>query len=51
LSFDTELDCKELNLKDALEEVIGSGMGTILSCVPGRLAVFVGEDEKLLLAR
>ncbi len=51
ISEDRQLDGKELKLEDALEEVIGSDMGTILSCVPARLAVFVGEDEKLLLAR
>jgi len=51
ISEDSDLDGKELRLEDAVERTIGSDMGTILSCVPGRLAVFAGEDEKLLLAK
>ena len=31
-------------LRDALEGTIGQGMGTIICCVPGRLAYFEGED-------
>jgi len=40
-----------LQLESALESVVGNGMGTILSCIPGKLAYFEGEDESLLLAR
>lgn len=51
ISEDSDLDGRELNLEDALEQVIGCDMGTILSCIPGRLAMFAGEDEILLLTK
>jgi hypothetical protein len=51
ISEDSKLDGEELQLESALENVIGGGMGTILSCIPGKLAYFEGEDESLLLAR
>ena len=51
ISEDPDLDGKELNLEDALENMMGRDMGTILSCIPGRLAIFAGEDETLLLAK
>jgi hypothetical protein len=51
ISEDTDLDGKELVLESALEKIMGMGMGTILSCIPGKLAYFEGEDERLLLTR
>jgi hypothetical protein len=51
ISENSELDGKELALHVALEAVIGRGMGTILSLLPGKLAYYEGEDEALLLAR
>ena len=51
ISEDSKIDGRELRLESALESVIGSGMGTILSCVLGKLAYFEGEDESLLLTR
>ncbi len=51
ISENSKLDGRELELDRALGNVIGQGMGTILSCVPGRLAFFEGEDESLVLAR
>jgi hypothetical protein len=51
ISEATEMDGQESDLKSALENVIGRGMGTILSCIPGKLAYFEGEDERLLLSR
>jgi hypothetical protein len=51
ISEHSKLDGQELQLESALESVIGSGMGTILSCIPGKLAYFEGEDESLLLTR
>ena len=51
ISENAAIDGKELDLKTMLEDVVGSGMGTILSCVPGKLAYFEGEDERLLLVR
>jgi hypothetical protein len=43
-SEDAELDEKEMPLLQALKEVVGRQMGTFLSCVPGRLAFFEGEE-------
>ncbi len=51
ISADADLDGKELELETVLERVFDSDTGTILSCLPGRLGLFSGEDEKLLLAR
>jgi hypothetical protein len=51
ISEDSTIDGKELELGAALEYVDGRQMGTILSCIPGRLAYFEGEDEALILAR
>ena len=51
ISEDSKIDGQEMPLESALEDVIGVGMGTILSCIPGKLAYFEGEDESLLLAR
>ena len=50
-SEDANLDGKVLELDAALEAVVGRGMGTILSFIPGRLAYYEGEDDSLLLAR
>jgi hypothetical protein len=51
ISEDRELDGRELDLRAALEHVNGRQIGTILSCVAGKLAYFESEDEALLLAR
>jgi|SRR5215469_9344558 len=51
ISEDAEIDGRELDLRTALEHVNGREIGTILSCVPGKLAYFEGEDDRLLLAR
>ena len=51
LSEDPEIDGQEMDLRAALEHVNGRQIGTILSCVPGKLAYFEREDETLLLAR
>lgn len=51
ISEDRDLDGKELKLEAALEDTIGRGVGTILSCIPGKLAIFTGESERLLLAK
>jgi len=47
-----DLDGKELKLSAALAEVVGGGMGTVISCVPGRLGYFEGEfRERYILQR
>jgi hypothetical protein len=51
VSEDPRLDQKELPLFEALTEVVGSGMGTVLSCIPGRLAFVETEDERFILER
>lgn len=44
LAEDTALDGRAMPLEDALREVVGRGLGAFVSCVPGRLAYFEGED-------
>lgn len=51
ISEDPALDQKEILLVEALERIVGSGMGTILSCLPGRLAFVETEDERFILER
>jgi hypothetical protein len=51
ISENPSLDGREMELQSILEEVLGSGNATILSCVPGRLAYFNDEHESLLLER
>lgn len=51
ISEDVEIDGRELDLRATLEHVNGRELGTILSCVPGKLAYFESEDEMLLLVR
>jgi hypothetical protein len=53
LSESSELDARELPLKSALEQVVGRGMGTFLSCIPGKLGYFESEDigERYVLHR
>jgi hypothetical protein len=42
----SEVDRREMPLADALAAIIGRGMGTFISCLPGTLAYFEGEDPK-----
>ncbi len=53
ISESSELDGRTMPLIEALRRVIGYGMGTIVCCVPGRLAYFEAEDcgERYLLER
>jgi hypothetical protein len=53
LSESAELDGQELSLAVALEQVVGQGIGTLLSCIPGRLAYYEGEDRgrRFILSR
>ena len=48
------LDDRSMKLTDALREVIGIGVGTVVSCVPGRVAFYEGEygpGERMVLNR
>jgi hypothetical protein len=47
----TVLDDRDLPLDDALREIVGRGMGTVLSCIPGRLAFVETEVERFILER
>jgi hypothetical protein len=46
ISDDSVIDGKEMLLDDAMNHIWGREIGTILSCVPGKLAFFVGEEVK-----
>jgi hypothetical protein len=49
ISEDEDLDGKELLLSEALRTIHGRGIGTFLSCLPGRLAYFEDEDNRYVL--
>ena len=53
ISEAAKLDGQTLPLREALDAVVGYGMGTFISCVPGRLAYFEGEEpgERYILER
>lgn len=51
ISEDPALDQQEIPLVEALNQIVGRGMGTILSCLPGRLAFVETEDERFILER
>ncbi len=46
ISESRALDGHEMRLIDALRKVVGYGMGTIISCIPGRLAYYEAEGPK-----
>lgn len=49
ISEDNKIDATQMQLKSAIHKVLGKGMGTIISCIPGKLAYYEGEDERLIL--
>jgi hypothetical protein len=51
ISEDPALDQKDLPLVEALQRIVGYGMGTVLSCIAGRLAFVETEDERFILER
>lgn len=53
ISENRAIDGKTLPLTLALQKVVGHGMGTLLSCVPGELAYYEGQDpaDRCILAR
>ena len=40
----SELDGQQMDLEDALAETVGYGIGTFISCIPGKLGYFEAED-------
>jgi hypothetical protein len=51
ISEDPELDQKEIQPVEGLRRVVGRSIGTVLSCIPGRLAFVETEDERFILER
>ena len=51
ISEDPALDQKELRLIEGLKQIVGRGMGSVLSCIPGRPAFVETEDERFILER
>lgn len=49
-----KLDGQFMRLDDALQQVCGIGLGTVISLIPGRLAFFEGElypDQHVLVRK
>jgi hypothetical protein len=53
MSASSDLDGQETDLRPALKEIVGWYDGTFLSCLPGRLGYFEGEEpnERYILER
>jgi len=53
MAEDPNIDGKEMNLTDALSEIVGMDAGALVSCIPGKLAYFEmeGLGERYLLVR
>ncbi|MBN4057132.1 hypothetical protein JYU19_02370 [bacterium AH-315-J21] len=53
ISNDERFDGKLMDLSAALDSATGHGMGTIISCIPGKLAYFEGEesDDRYVLSK
>lgn len=53
ISSNGELDQRTMPLEEALREVYGCFLGTLICCLPGRLAYYEGEDlgERYILHR
>jgi hypothetical protein len=53
ISENREIDARRLPLLEALERIVGYGMGSLVSCVPGVLGYFEGEgpSDRCILAR
>lgn len=53
VSENRHLDVRDLALADALDEVVGGMHGTLVICVPGKLAYYEGEEpgERYILHR
>jgi hypothetical protein len=49
VSENVDLDQKLMNLNAALKEIRWSGYGTVISCIPGKLAYYEGEEEHFIL--
>ena len=45
ISSNEDIDDREMLLSEALQQIIGRGSGSVVSCVPGKLAYFEGEEQ------
>ena len=53
LSDGLELDGREMSLRDAIDAAERAMLGTLVGCIPGRLAYYYGEsgEQRMLLER
>jgi len=51
MSSNPSLDGRSCSLVEAVRDVVNSSTGTVISCIPGRLAYFEGEEpnDRLIL--
>jgi len=49
----SELDGRDIDLKDALRDIVNWSQGALISCLPGKLGFFQGEEknERYILER
>jgi hypothetical protein len=53
ISSKSDWDAQDIRLREAIDLILGYGIGTVLCCVPGRLAYYESEDmrRRLILCR
>ena len=53
IAEDAALDGRRMPLAEALDAIVGRGMGAFVSCIPGRLAFYEGESvgDRCILER
>jgi len=45
ISTNQKIDGRKRALTEALDEVVGCGEGAVISCIPGRLLYYEGEEQ------
>jgi hypothetical protein len=51
LSDDSTIDARTLDLKEALDEIVGRTLATFLCCIDGKLVYFENEEGRWILRR
>jgi hypothetical protein len=51
ISEDKRFDAREMELETVLSEIVGYGMGTIVCCIPGKLAFVESEEGRFILEK
>lgn len=51
IAEDERFDGREADLDSVLAELVGCGMGAIISCIPGQLAFVESEDGRFILEK